>query len=160
VAAAVAAGVAWVGVAYAGRSLVQRTRLADGLALALPIAALITLPFGAGHVSQLNPGTIGIGLLIAVGGLILPYTLELEGLRRLAPRTVAVIYSVDPAIAAGIGLLVLGQRMTGLQIAGLLAVVAASAGVTLATDGPAPTGNRSPKPSPGSPTGRPNESAR
>lgn len=139
---AVAAGVAWIGVAYAGRSLGQRTRRADGLALALPIAALITLPFGVSHAGQINPGMIGLGLVIAVGGLIVPFTLELEGLRRLTPATVAVIYSVDPANAAIIGLLALGQRMTGLQVAGMLAVVIASAGVTLGADAAgAPTGD-------------------
>jgi inner membrane transporter RhtA len=144
---AVAAGVAWVGVAYAGRSLGQRTRRADGLALALPIAALISLPFGVGHLGQISPGVIGLGLVIAVGGLIVPFTLELEGLRRLAPATVAVIYSVDPANAAIIGLLVLGQRLTGLQVAGMLAVIVAIAGMTLGADKTgAPTGGGLPAP--------------
>ncbi len=129
---AIASGCAWIGVAYAGRSVGRRTRRVDGLALAIPIAALITLPLGIGHVSAIDLRSLAIGLVIAVGGLILPFALELEGLRRLEPRTVAVIYSIDPANAAIIGLLALGERLTMLQLVGIIAVMIASAGATTA----------------------------
>jgi inner membrane transporter RhtA len=129
---AIAAGCAWVGVAYAGRSVGRRTRRVDGLALAIPIAALITVPLGIGHAGAIDVRSLAIGLVIAVGGLILPFALELEGLRRLEPRIVAVIYSVDPAIAAVIGFLALGERLTALQVIALVAVMIASAGATAA----------------------------
>jgi hypothetical protein len=70
--------------------------------------------------------------VIAVGGLIIPFALELEGLRRLEPRIVAVIYSIDPAIAAVIGFFALGEQLTALQIVALIAVMIASAGATAA----------------------------
>jgi threonine/homoserine efflux transporter RhtA len=41
-----------------------------------------------------------------------------------------VIYSADPAIAAVIGVIALSETLTTLQIAGIAAVIAASAGVT------------------------------
>jgi inner membrane transporter RhtA len=129
---AIAAGCAWVGVAYAGRSVGRRTRRVDGLALAIPFAALITVPLGLGHVGAVDTRSFAIGLVIAVGGLIIPFTLELEGLRRLEPRIVAVIYSIDPAIAALIGFLTLGERLAPLQILALIAVMIASAGATAA----------------------------
>jgi threonine/homoserine efflux transporter RhtA len=50
----------------------------DGLALAIPIAALITAPIGIGHVGAVDVRSLGIGLVIAVGGLIIPFALELE----------------------------------------------------------------------------------
>lgn len=127
---AIAAGCAWVGVAYAGRGVGRRTHRVDGLALAIPIAALITLPFGIGHAGAVDEGSLAIGLVIAVGGLIIPFALELEGLRRLEPRTVAVVYSTDPAIAAFVGLVALGEQLTALQAAALVAVAVASAGAT------------------------------
>ena len=68
--------------------------------------------------------------MIAVGGMILPFALELEGLRRLEPRLVAVIYSADPAIAAVIGLGALSQSLTPAEVLGMAAVIAASVGVT------------------------------
>lgn len=129
---AIAAGCAWVGVAYAGRSVGRRTSRVDGLALAIPIAALITMPLGIQHLGAVDLRALGIGLVIAVGGLIIPFALELEGLRRLEPRIVAVIYSIDPAIAAGVGLFALGERLTALQVVGMAAVMIASAGTTAA----------------------------
>ena len=135
VACAVASGAAWLGVAYSGRIVGQRTRRADGLALALPVAAVLTLPFGIEHASRLDPGVLGLGLIIGVGGLIVPFTLELEGLRRLEPRAVAVIYSIDPANAAIVGLLFLGQHPTVPQALGMTAVIAASAGATMTAAG-------------------------
>jgi inner membrane transporter RhtA len=132
---AIAAGCAWLVVAYAGRSVGRRTRRFDGLALAIPIAALITVPLGIGHVGAVDTRSLAIGLVIAVGGLIIPFALELEGLRRLEPRIVAVIYSIDPAIAAVIGFLALGERLAPLQIVALVAVMIASAGATAAAAG-------------------------
>jgi inner membrane transporter RhtA len=130
VALAVAAGCAWVAVAFAGRSVGRRTRRVDGLALAIPVACLVTLPLGVGHAGALDARSLALGLVIAIGGLILPFALELEGLRRLEPRLVAVIYSADPAIAAVIGLVALSESLTPPQIVGMAAVIAASAGVT------------------------------
>jgi inner membrane transporter RhtA len=129
---AMAAGCAWVGVAYAGRSVGRRTHRIDGLALAIPIAALITVPIGIGHAGAVDVRSLAIGLVIAVGGLVVPFALELEGLRRLEPRIVAVIYSIDPAIAAVIGFLALGERLTALQVVALVVVMIASAGATAA----------------------------
>ncbi len=132
---AAAAGCAWVAVAFAGRSVGRRTRRVDGLALAIPIACLATLPFGIGHAGALDARSLALGLVIAVGGLILPFALELEGLRRLEPRLVAVIYSADPAIAAVIGLVALSESLTPAQVVGMAAVIAASVGVTAGAGG-------------------------
>jgi inner membrane transporter RhtA len=129
---ALASGCAWVGVAYAGRSVGRRTRRVDGLALAIPIAALLTVPLGIGHADAVDARSLAIGLVIAVVGLIIPFALELEGLRRLEPRIVAVVYSIDPAIAAAVGFLALGEHLTALQVVALVAVIIASAGATAA----------------------------
>jgi inner membrane transporter RhtA len=136
VAFAVIAGCAWVSVAFAGRSVGRRTRRVDGLALAIPIACLVTLPFGIGHAGALDARALALGLVIAVGGMILPFALELEGLRRLEPRLVAVIYSADPAIAALIGMVALSQSLTPPEVLGMAAVIAASVGVTAGASEP------------------------
>jgi inner membrane transporter RhtA len=142
VAFALAAGCAWVGVAYAGRSVGRRTRRVDGLALAIPVACLVTLPLAAGRLDALDGRTLGVGLVVAIGGLIVPFALEIESLRRLEPPRVAVIYSVDPAIAALVGLVALGQGLTAAQAAGMAAVMAATAGAM----GGAAAGGRSDDP--------------
>jgi inner membrane transporter RhtA len=121
-----ATGAAWVGVAYAGRAIGQRTERIDGLALAVPVAAMITVPLGAPHLGDVDAHALGIGVVIAVVGLILPFALEIEGLRRLEPRVVAVLYSIDPAVAAIAGLVFLGQRLTVGQWLAMGAVMVAS----------------------------------
>lgn len=124
-------GAAWVGLAYAGRAVGARTARVDGLALALPIAALLTFPLGVGSFDQIDGRTLLIAFAIGLCGLVLPFALELEGLRRLEPRIVAVVYSVDPAIAAVIGFVALDERLTFPQLIALVAVMAASVGATV-----------------------------
>src|SRR4051812_20787097 len=122
-------GAAWVAVAFAARRVGASTARIDGLALALPVAALVTLPFGLAHAGSIDGRAVAVGLVIAVVGLVIPFALELEGLRRLEPRAVAIVYSVDPAIAALVGLLALGEGLSSAQVLGIVAVMAASIGV-------------------------------
>ena len=58
---------------------------------------------------------------------MLPYSLELIALRRLSARVFGVLLSLEPAVAALAGLVVLGQRLTRPQLLGLACVMAASA---------------------------------
>jgi inner membrane transporter RhtA len=101
---AVAAGCAWVSVAYAGRSIGLRTRGVDGLALALPIAALLTLPLGIGHASAVDLRALAIGLVIAVVGLIIPFALELgasaASSRALSPSSTASTRRSRPSLVS------------------------------------------------------------
>ena len=62
---AVLTGCAWIAVAYAARSVGSRTRRMDGLALALPVAALLTLPLGVSHFDAIDGRTLAIALVIA-----------------------------------------------------------------------------------------------
>jgi inner membrane transporter RhtA len=106
-----------------------------GLALAMVVASLATLPFGIAQ---------GGGQLIAVHSLIvgaavgllssaIPYTLELESLRRIAPPVFGVLMSLEPAVAALAGFLVLGQGLAVRALAGIALVVLASVGASRRT---------------------------
>jgi inner membrane transporter RhtA len=76
---------------------------------------------------------------------VIPYSLELAALRRLPPRVFGVLLSLEPAIAATAGWLLLGQRMDAAEAVAVGVVVLASAGSTLTArrgghaPGPAPT---------------------
>ena len=59
---------------------------------------------------------------------VIPYSLELEALRRLPPRVFGVLMSLEPGVAALVGLVVLGQSLDARQIAAIGLVVVASAG--------------------------------
>ncbi|MFD3944901.1 DMT family transporter [Streptomyces sp. NPDC058579] len=108
---------------------------ADGLALAMGVAALITLPLGIASAggNLVDPMTLGLGLAVAVLASGLPYTLELLALRRLPAGTFAVLMSLAPAIAGLAGLLVLGQTLTAMQCVAISMVVTASLGAVLST---------------------------
>ncbi|MDO3433264.1 EamA family transporter [Rhizobium sp. CBN3] len=103
----------------------------EGLSMSLMVAALVATPFGfAGAVPQLDAyGLVEMaGLAILVP--LLPYTLELIALRRMPTASFGILMSLEPAIAALAGFVVLAQPMTLLQMAGTALVVAASAGAT------------------------------
>ncbi|MEV6973713.1 EamA family transporter [Kitasatospora sp. NPDC093806] len=107
-----------------------RFRRLDGLAVAMAVAALVSLPLGIGSAGAvlLEPGVLGLGLAVALLSSALPYALELLALRRLSTPTFAVLTSLSPAIAALAGFLVLGQALSAGQCLAVALVVAAGAG--------------------------------
>jgi inner membrane transporter RhtA len=119
----------------------------DGLALAMVVASVAVAPFGVGSAPLWTGEILLKGLGIAVLSSVLPYSLELLALRRMSPRVFGILLSLEPAAAALAGLLVLHQRLTGLQVLGIALVVGASA-VVMGTsrsrsaedDGPAALG--------------------
>ncbi|MER6680164.1 EamA family transporter [Streptomyces olivaceoviridis] len=108
---------------------------ADGLALAMAVGAVLSLPAGLADAGGrlLDPVTLGLGAAVAVLSSALPYTLEMLALRRLAPATFAVLMSLAPAVAALAGYLVLNQSLTGIDLVAITLVVTASAGAVRAS---------------------------
>jgi inner membrane transporter RhtA len=78
-----------------------------------------------------EPALWGIGAAVAVLSSVIPYSLELEALRSLPPRVFGVLMSLEPAVAALAGFLVLDQTLAALEALAIALVVAASTGVTL-----------------------------
>ena len=112
----------------------------DGLALAMLVASAVVTPFGLLSAPQWTGEILLKGLGIAVLSSVLPYSLELLALRRLSARVFGVLLSLEPAMAALAGLLVLHQRLSALQLLGMALVVVASV-VVMGTSraGTAPT---------------------
>ena len=79
----------------------------------------------------LRPELLASAAVVALASSVIPYSLELEALRRLPPRIFGVLMSLEPAVAALAGLVVLGQTLDARQIAAIGLVVAASAGAAL-----------------------------
>jgi inner membrane transporter RhtA len=124
---AAAAGVCWAAyIVYAGRTGAAFDRL-EGLAIAMVIATVITLPFGLPTVGSWTPDVLIKGLAIALLSSVLPYSLELVALRRMTAKVFGIMLSLEPAVAAVAGLVILAQRLSPLQLLGMLLVVIASA---------------------------------
>jgi inner membrane transporter RhtA len=104
-----------------------------GLAVSMSIAAIITLPMSLGSSAFVlgHPSILGRLVLVAVMSIVLGFGCELQALRRLKPSTAGVIFALDPAVAFGIGLLILSQSIHPWDIVGMVCVVVAGAGVTV-----------------------------
>ncbi|MFJ8658307.1 EamA family transporter [Streptomyces sp. NPDC093795] len=127
---ALAAGAMWATYIVFSARTGRRFPQADGLALAMAFAAVLSLPFGIVEAGDklLVPSTIGLGLVVALMSSVLPYTLELLALRRLPAPTFAILMSLEPAIAAAAGFLVLSQALSVLDALAIALVIGASMG--------------------------------
>jgi len=100
------------------------------------VAAIATLPFGvaAGERVAADPrlllAALGVGLLSSV----VPFSLEIEALRRIPVRVFGVLMSLEPAIAALVGLVLLGEALGVREMVAIGLVVTASAGATKTAD--------------------------
>lgn len=114
-----------------------------GLAMAMGIAFLVPLGPGLhqGGADLLQPEVLAIGAAIALASSVIPYSLETEALRRMATSVFGVLMSLEPAVAALAGFVVLGQALDAVELTAIGLVVAASVGITR-TQGP----SRGPEP--------------
>ena len=127
IALALLAGAFWAAyIVLAGRTGGEFPKL-EGLALAMVVATIVTLPFGITSAPTWSPDIILKAFGIAVLSSVLPYSLELLALRRLSAKVFGILLSLEPAFAALAGLIVLGQVLTPTQLMGMALVVAASA---------------------------------
>ncbi len=133
-----AAGIGWALVSATGwaayivfnKATGQRVAGASGLVIAMTVAAaLVSVPgVLAGGRAMFRPRFLAEGAAIGVLSSVIPYWLELEALRRVPARVFGVWMSLQPAVAALIGLVMLRQRLDLAEWAGICCVVLASAG--------------------------------
>jgi inner membrane transporter RhtA len=130
VALAVIAGGFWAAYILLSARVGQVFPGGEGLALAMLVAVLPLAPFGIaqGGSDLLVPWIIGVGFTAGMLSSALPYTLELEALRRLPTAVFGVLMSLEPAVAALAGFAILGQDLAAREVAAILLVVVASAG--------------------------------
>ena len=103
---------------------------ASGLALAMVAAAAILAPFGVADAGAelLAPEVLAVGAAVAILSSAIPYTLEMEALRRMPAGVFGVMMSIEPAVAALAGFIVLDEGLATRELVAILLVVAASAG--------------------------------
>jgi inner membrane transporter RhtA len=130
VALALTAGVLWavyiVLSARVGRLFQGGSGLAVAMAGAAAVAAPIGITTGGNHL--LRPHVLAIGLAVGVLSSAIPWSFELEALRRIPTRVFGVLMSLEPALAALAGSVVLGQSLRLLTVFAIVLVVVASAG--------------------------------
>jgi inner membrane transporter RhtA len=108
------------------------------VAVGMLFATVAVLPFGvaAGQLRLLTPGLLAAGAALALLSSALPFTLEMQALKRLPTRTFSILMSIEPAAAALCGWLFLHERLAPGQWLAVGLVVIASAGSTLTARSP------------------------
>jgi inner membrane transporter RhtA len=141
VALAGVAAVCWAGYILLTKRVGARWAGFDGLSVSFGVAALVTLPIGIASDGSdlLDPVVLLGGAGLALGMTVVPFAFELVALRRLPTALFGVIVSVEPAIAALLGFLILGQRLAPSGVVAIAMVVLASVAATLVREaGPSP----------------------
>lgn len=130
---ALLAGAFWVAYILAGGAVGRRVPGVTGVVAGMLVAALVALPFGVAQAGSglLRPDLLLAGLAVALFSSALPYSLEMAALRAIPPRVFGVLMSMEPAIAALSGWLLLHEALSLRQWLALLCVAVASAGISL-----------------------------
>ncbi len=103
-----------------------------GLALAMCIGAVALLPVGIsqGGMSLLDPKVLLIGAGVALLSSAIPYSLEMEALRKLPTSVFGVLMSLEPAVAALVGFIVLSEALEPRAILAIFLVTGAAVGAS------------------------------
>lgn len=132
IAFALGAGVLWAAYILLSASVGKRFSGASGLSMAMLVSLVVVAPVGVttGGVDLLQPEIILIGLGVGLLSSVIPYSLELEALRRMPKHVFGILMSLEPAVAAMVGVVVLGELLQVQQWAAIICIVAASLGAT------------------------------
>jgi inner membrane transporter RhtA len=98
----------------------------DGLAGAMLVAAVAITPIGgvAAVTALGRPGVLLAGIGVGVCSSVIPYVTDQLAMARLARATYSLMVALLPAIAVAIGVVVLGQIPSALDLAGVGLVIA------------------------------------
>jgi len=127
---ALLAGAAWAVYIILSRATGRRFTGTSGLTIAMGVAAVLSIPVGvaAGQGALLRPDVLLTGVAIGLLSSIIPYSLELEALRRVPARVFGIWMSLEPAVAALVGLAMLGESLAVSEWVAIVLVMIACAG--------------------------------
>jgi inner membrane transporter RhtA len=129
---ALSAAACWAAFIIVAKRTVSRMEPLRATTLMLVGATIILTPIWLGTGVRISGygHALLLGLAVAVLSSALPYLLELAAIKRVRVSTYSVLLSIEPAIAALMGFLILSQKLAWRDIGAILAVVAAAAGAS------------------------------
>lgn len=130
---ALSAGLCWALYIYFGQKVVHQNIGMHALTIAISLSAITLLPIGLYNNAPalLETQYWGKALAIAILATAIPYTLDLQVLKRINKVSYGTLLSLSPALAALTGLFILGEKISFLQWIALACVMLASVGVTI-----------------------------
>jgi inner membrane transporter RhtA len=129
---ALLAGAGWAAYILLSAATGRRFSGSTGLAIASTVGAVALLPIGvtSGGSALLSPRLLLIGLGVGLLSSLIPYTLELEALRRVPARVFGILMSLEPAVAAVVGLVILGEVLSLTEWTAVGCIIVACLGST------------------------------
>jgi inner membrane transporter RhtA len=129
---ALVAGACWAGYILLSAAAGQRFPGTSGLSFAMIASVVVIAPVGVatGGADLLQPELLLIGIGVGLLSSVIPYSLELQALRRMPKQVFGILMSLEPAAAALIGVLLLNEILHLQQWAAIGCIVAASLGST------------------------------
>jgi inner membrane transporter RhtA len=137
VAFALGAGFFWALYIVWGRQVGLLAGTRSSVALGMAIGALVVMPFGAvaAWPALVSPSLLILAIAVAVLSSVLPYTLEMLAMTRMPARVFGVSMSLEPAIAALTGWLMLSEQLAPQQYLAIAAIMVASGGAAFSARG-------------------------
>ena len=132
---ALAAGACWAFYILFGKKTGNQGSGGMTVAMGMSVAAIVLVPYGAASqgVALLSWEVLPLGILVAVMSSALPYTLEMVALRNMPAQGFSIMMSLEPAIAALAGFIILGEFLSLWQWLAILLVITASVGSSMST---------------------------
>lgn len=130
---ALLAGAFWAGYIVLGGRISKLIEGGQAVAIGMIFASIVVLPFGIGDgiLNHFSPMMLLSGIALALLSSAIPFTLEMNALRKIPARTFSILMSLEPAVAAICGLLFLNEVLSFFEWLAVALVIVASAGATL-----------------------------
>ncbi|MEO3865459.1 EamA family transporter [Rheinheimera fenheensis] len=130
---ALAAGACWAGYILFGKKTNTQSSGGITVALGMTVAAAVLVPTGfiTQGVALLSWEVLPLGFLVGILSSAIPYSLEMVALRNMTSQNFSVFMSMEPAVAALAGFLILAELLTLWQWLAILLVIVASLGSSL-----------------------------
>lgn len=137
---ALVAGVCWALYIIYGRRVSLALNSGMAVSLGMIVSTLITLPLGLAHsgFALFSPPIIMTGLGLAILSCVIPYGFEMAALKHIPTKTFSLMMSLEPAVAALFGFILLHEALSLTQTIAIGLVALAAAGSSLTTKSPAP----------------------
>lgn len=129
---ALCAAVCWAAYILLAAATGSRFPGATGLSFAMLVSVIVLAPIGigAGGADLLRPELLLLGAGVGLLSSVIPYSIEMEALRRMPKQVFGVLMSLEPAAAALVGLVLLGEVLGVREWAAICCVILASIGST------------------------------
>ena len=129
---ALAAGGCWaLYIIFGKKSGMQNGPTTVAIGVGIGTCCFAPIGFWQNGMALLSPDVLPLALGVGILSTALPFSLEMMALTRIPARTFGTLMSLEQAVGALSGMIILGEHLTLLEWCALGAVVFASAGATL-----------------------------